>query len=225
VLSNPGLQRPALPPALRAPTGVVAVAAASAVVAIGVYVAGSAAPVRIDGWMLAAVEQWLPEVGPGAYRVDFAGEPLGALTLMAALSVVCLLTGRWRLAVLTVAGQAVIGAATNLVKPVVDRTIHGGFLAYPSGHTAGATAFAIVLGLLLASVFGLGRWTGLLLVAGVATAVGCVAAWAQIVLVAHYPTDTVGGFFMAVALIPAAAILIDRFADRMVTVSRWPPRR
>ena len=115
--------------------------------------------------------------------------------------------------------------ATNLIKPVVDRTIHGGFLAYPSGHTAGATAFAIVAGLLLVSILQLGRWGGLLVVTAIAAAVGGVAAWAQIVLVAHYPTDAVGGFLMAAALVRAAAMLIDLLADRIVAVSRSSHRR
>jgi membrane-associated phospholipid phosphatase len=220
VLSNPGLRGPALPPLLRAPLGVLALVSAVVVVALGTHVAGTGAPGHLDGLILTTVERSLPAVGPGAYRVDLAGEPVGALALMAVLSTVCIAAGRWRLAVLTVAGQGLIGVATSLVKPVVDRTIHGPNLAYPSGHTAGATAFAIVAALLLVSVLQLGRWTGVLLVLAVAAAVGCVAAWAQIVLMAHYPTDTIGGLFMAVALIPAAAMAVDAVAGRVVTVHR-----
>ena len=220
MLSNPAARHPALPPGLRAPLGAVALACAAGVVVIGVLVSGSSTPNAVDGQILAVVERLLPAVGPGAYRVDFAGEPIGALTLIAILSVLCVVARRWRLAALTVAGQGMIGGATNLIKPVVDRTIHDGYLAYPSGHTAGATAFAIVAGLLLVSVLQLGRWAGMLVVTAIAAAVGGVAAWAQIVLVAHYPTDAVGGFLMAVALIPAAAALIDLLADRILAVSR-----
>jgi membrane-associated phospholipid phosphatase len=225
VLSNSAPRRPALPPGSRRPLAAIALACSAGVVVIGVLVSGSSTPNTADRQILAVVERLLPAVGPGAYRVDFAGEPIGALTLMAILSVLCLVAGRWRLAALTIAGQGLIGGATNLIKPVVDRTIHGGFLAYPSGHTAGATAFAIVAGLLLVSVLQLGRWTGVLVVTGIAAAVGGVAAWAQMVLVAHYPTDTVGGFLMALALIPAAAALIDLLADRIPTVSRSSLRR
>jgi membrane-associated phospholipid phosphatase len=38
-------------------------------------------------------------------------------------------------------------------------------------------------------------------------------AWAQVLLNAHYPTDTVGGFCAALAVVPAVAWTIDRVAD------------
>ena len=62
---------------------------------------------------------------------DAAGEPKGAISLIAVISLMCVALGRWRLALLTVAGQGLIGSMTNLVKPLFDRTIHGPFLSFP----------------------------------------------------------------------------------------------
>jgi undecaprenyl-diphosphatase len=38
-------------------------------------------------------------------------------------------------------------------------------------------------------------------------------AWAQIDLTAHYPTDTIGGFGTALLVIPATALLVDKFIE------------
>ena len=35
-------------------------------------------------------------------------------------------------------------------------------------------------------------------------------AWSQIALSTHYPTDTLGGFCAALAVVPAVAWLVDR---------------
>ena len=65
----------------------------------------------------------------------------------------------------------------------------------------------------------LSRGAALVLLYGVAFVVGTAAAWAQAGLVAHYPSDTVGGWCTALAVIPAAAWLIDQAAVR------WSVRR
>jgi undecaprenyl-diphosphatase len=54
---------------------------------------------------------------------------------------------------------------------------------------------------------------------GAALVVGALAAWAQAGLVAHYPTDTLGGWCTALAVVPATAWLIDR------TAAWWQARR
>jgi undecaprenyl-diphosphatase len=46
-----------------------------------------------------------------------------------------------------------------------------------------------------------------------------VMAWAQVLLNAHYPTDTFGGFCATLAVVPAVAWAIDWIADRRSTVN------
>lgn len=144
------------------------------------------------------------------------GDPLQVVVLTGLLAAVCLTLRRWRLAVVAVAGMGVAAVVATAIKPVVGRTIHGGFLAYPSGHTAAATVLAIVLMLLLVDLLGTGRLPGMLLILAGAGVAGAGAALSQIVLDVHYPTDTVGGFCVALVVVPATAYLVDRLADGRV---------
>jgi undecaprenyl-diphosphatase len=43
-----------------------------------------------------------------------------------------------------------------------------------------------------------------------------VLGWAEVALGAHYPTDALGGWCTALAVIPATAWLVDRTADLLV---------
>lgn len=147
-----------------------------------------------------------------ALVIDWTGEPVGAALVLATLVIVFLRGGNRRAAVLVVAGTAAAVAVTSLMKPLVGRTINDGFLSFPSGHTATATSFALVAMLVLV---GRGRTTLWLLVTVVAAA---AMAWAQVLLNAHYPTDTFGGFCAALAVVPLVAWMIDRVADRKSTV-------
>jgi undecaprenyl-diphosphatase len=58
--------------------------------------------------------------------------------------------------------------------------------------------------------FRLGRAGGLALMLGLALVCGLLMAWAEVALGAHYPTDTIGGFATALAVIPATAFAVDR---------------
>ncbi|MBB1246810.1 phosphatase PAP2 family protein, partial [Streptomyces durbertensis] len=144
---------------------------------------------------------------------DFLGEPVGAALLVAVGVAGCLVL-RWpRAAVLLVAGTGVAVGVTRLLKPLVGRTIYEGNLAYPSGHTAFLTAFALVVALLVAGRLGLGRTGGTLLVLAAGLVAGTAMGWAQVALGAHYPTDAVGGMGTAFAVVPAVAWLVDRAAE------------
>lgn len=219
-----GPDRPAVPPGTRRTLLTVAACAALVVVALGILVARTSSPFAVDDALLDAAGGWTPRLWTIALPIDLLGEPLGVVAVAAALVVACLVAGHRRLAVLAVAAQGVIWAATELVKPVVDRTIHGANLAYPSGHTAGTTAFALVVGLLVVGTVRLRRAVALLVVFGTALLGGFVAAWAQVVLGSHYATDTVGGFALALALVPTLALLVDEVADRLLRAPASDPR-
>jgi undecaprenyl-diphosphatase len=197
------------------PLGLIAVLAALAVVVLGVLFAGDTGPSGVDEWIRhptedAARRPWRTI----ALAVNFWGEPAGAAVLVGVTVAVCLRLRCPRAAVLTVAGPGLTVGTTTLLKYVVGRTIHGPEnLSYPSGHTGFITAFAVVVALLAAGRFGLGRTAGTLLVLTAALVAGAAMGWAQIALNAHYPTDVLGGWCSALAVTPATAWLVNRTND------------
>lgn len=190
----------------RFPLAVTAVCAALTVAVLGVLFAGQITGTGADEWARSAF------MGAGspwhqlALAVDFTAEPVGGALTLGLLVVACLLAGQRRGAVLAVAGTGGSIAVTTALKPLVGREINGGFLAYPSGHTATATAVALVAML----VFTRGR----AITAVVTVAAGAAMAWSQVLLNAHYATDTLGGFATALAVVPATALAVDQLADR-----------
>jgi membrane-associated phospholipid phosphatase len=201
---NPGLRRALAVPMLLG-TLLVAVPA--------VAYAGGSEPGGLDRWIQPGVNT--PAAAwSGALAVDWTGGPVGRTLLVLAVTALCLFAGRRRLALVALVGTILTSVLTTVLKYVVDRRIHDGFLSYPSGHTAAATAIGVVLGLLLADLLGAGRAVGLALVLGLATLCGGLMAWVQIDLTAHYPTDTIGGFGCALLVIPATALLVDKLIDK-----------
>jgi undecaprenyl-diphosphatase len=203
-----------MPPALRLPIGIVALVCGLTVIVLGFRYAGESTASQLDSWAQNAVDGLVPDPGAAALFIDFLGEPVGLTVLVVALAAVCLALGRRALAVLAVAGTLLTAAATTVLKPLVGRTIHEGFLAYPSGHTATATALGFVLMLLIVDLIRVGTMLGVLLVVAGASLAGAIMAVAQTALQAHHPTDTLGGYCTAMAIVPATAWLIDRFGAR-----------
>ena len=129
---------------------------------------------------------------------------------------------RWgRGAVLGLVGAPLAGAATDLaLKPFVTSHApvgpNGKPLAFPSGHTTGAFAVALVLTVLLLP----GRATtpvpALLRLALGVVALGLAAgtAAAMVALNYHRTTDVVGGFATATLVVLAVAAAVDLVAQR-----------
>ncbi|WP_030687009.1 phosphatase PAP2 family protein [Streptomyces globisporus] len=199
-----------LPSAVRVGLGGIAGLAAVVVGVLGVLYAGDGRPGGVDVRVLAVVGGAAPSSWDVALGLDFLGEPVGAALLVLVAVTGCLLL-RWpRAAVLLCVGVgAAVGVARGL-KFLVGRTIHGDNLSFPSGHTAFLTAFVLVVALLVVGRLRLGRVAGLLLVFGVALVAGAAMGWAQVVLGAHYPTDALGGWCTALAVVPAVAWGVDR---------------
>ncbi|MEU9244327.1 phosphatase PAP2 family protein [Streptomyces sp. NPDC048385] len=208
--------RAVLPPSLGARFGLTAALAALVVVVLGILYAGHSEPGRVDGWIIAPTAGSVrPPWRHVALALDFLGEPTGSVLVVVVCVAGCLLLRRPRAAVLVVAGTGLTVGTTTLLKHLVGRTIHGpGNLSYPSGHTAFFTALALVAALLATGRLGLGRTAGTSLVLAAALVAGATMGWAEVRLGAHYPTDALGGWCTALAVIPATAWLIDRTADR-----------
>ncbi|RVU15019.1 phosphatase PAP2 family protein [Streptomyces antnestii] len=204
-----------LPPSLRPRLVLIAALAALIVVALGVLYAGHGRPGTVDRWIIPpTADSVRPPWRRVALAMDFLGEPAGATMLVGAIMTGCLLLRRPRAAAFVVAGLGVAVGTATLLKSLVGRTIHGdGNLSYPSGHTAFATALALVMALFVTGRFGLGRTAGTLLVLAAALVAGAAMGWAEVALGAHYPTDALGGWCTALAVIPPTAWLVDRMVD------------
>ncbi|MFD9390997.1 phosphatase PAP2 family protein [Streptomyces sp. NPDC060000] len=205
-----------LPSALRVWLGLIAALAALMVVVLGVLYAGDSEPGTVDARISAAVYGVGPPWRYVAQALDFLGEPVGSAMVIVAAVTGCLLLRRPRAAVLVVVGAGMTVGTATLLKSLVGRTIHDGNLSYPSGHTAFATALALVVALLVTGRLGLGRTAGTSLVLAAALVAGAAMGWAQVALGAHYPTDVLGGLCTALAVIPATGWLVDRMADQLV---------
>jgi membrane-associated phospholipid phosphatase len=189
------------------PLGVVSLLAAIALVVLGVLFAGQDTGASVDVGIRAYLRSLEQPWHSIALVVDWTGEPVGAAVVLITLVVVFLRKGNRRGALFAVAGPAAAVVVTTAMKPLVGRTINDGFLSFPSGHTATATAYALVVTL----VAGRRLWVVLL----VALAAAVVMAGAQVLLNAHYPTDTLGGFCAALAIVPVVAWALDKAWDRV----------
>jgi membrane-associated phospholipid phosphatase len=188
------------------PLAVVSVFAAITLVVLAFLYAGQSVGASLDIGVRAELRALSSPWHQIALVVDWTGEPVGAALVLATLVIVFLRKGNRRAALLAVAGPAAAVAVTTGMKPLVGRTINDGFLSFPSGHTASATAFALV------ATLAAGR---LWLTATAAVLAAAAMAWAQVLLNAHYPTDTIGGFCAALAVVPAVAVVIDKVIDRV----------
>ncbi|MEV5952180.1 phosphatase PAP2 family protein [Streptomyces sp. NPDC051987] len=205
-----------LPAPLRRWLGPLAVLAALVVVVLGVRYAGHSEPGRVDRWIVRpTADSVRPPWRHVALALDFLGEPTGSTMVIVVCVAGCLLLRRPRAAVLVAVGSGLTVGTTTLLKHLVGRTIHGpGNLSYPSGHTAFFTALALMAALLATGRLGLGTAAGTSLVLAASLAAGAAMGWAEVRLGAHYPTDALGGWCTALAVIPATAWLVDRTADR-----------
>jgi membrane-associated phospholipid phosphatase len=217
VTSGADRVRPALPRGSRAPLAAAGVLGVVVALTLGVVFAGQATGSRIDGRLAAALEL-PPTFSSPAYVVDWVvqtlSDPIPALIFVLLLVAACLRCGRRRLAVLAVAAPAAADTIVILTKHLVGRTIHGS-LSYPSTHGAQSAAFAMVTAMLIAALLGLDGGVAAALVLGAAAAAALVMGWALVAGSVHYATDTLAGFCVAVAVVPAVAYCTDLVGDRV----------
>ena len=201
-----------VPTALRRPLVVAAGLAAVVFAVLAVRYAGTSGSGSFDARIEALVVPIAVAHHRSAHFVAALGSPLSVITVALVLVALCYRLERRRLAVLAIVGPGVTGVLTTVLKPVLGRTIGDGF-AYPSGHTGGATALGLVAALLVISLVRPGRAAGLAIAAASGVLCGVVVGSAMVAIGAHYPTDVVGGFCTAVAVVCGAALVLDRLAE------------
>jgi membrane-associated phospholipid phosphatase len=213
----PRPDRALLPPGLRAPAAAVSVLALLVFGFFAARYADDSTAGRLDRRVERIVGQGisLPDA------VVFFGNPITVIVFSVLFAGVALALGHRRLAVLAIVGPGLTGVATTALKPLVGRTIDGG-LAFPSGHTGGATALGVVAALLLIAALRTATGVSALLIAAGALLSGGLMALALVDERIHYPTDTVGGFCVAVAVVLTCAHTIERWPSMGKAIARGP---
>lgn len=217
---------PLLPRRVRARALVVAVLAAIVVVVLAVLLHGkreTSVDESITRWLYVHLRSWWV-----ARKLLSLSEPAFEVGVLAALAVGALLRRAWNVAAFVVAAPVAAVVVSELVlKPLVHRRLGGVSFpvanAYPSGHETGIAALLTVLAVLTLRT----TWTvavkAAVLVAFVLWAV--VAAIGLIRNFLHYPSDTVGGAGVALAVVLATAFAIDAVtASHRVSAPDVPDR-
>jgi membrane-associated phospholipid phosphatase len=215
---------PALLPApLRRPSAAIAAVAGLMLAVLAVRYRGQSDGAWLDDVLHSAVDA---DIVSFVNKLIFYSIILGDRTfvIIAALVVaaVCLALRQFKLAVLAVVGPGLTGLAAMLLKSLVGRSING-VLAFPSGHVSGLTAVVIVVLLL---VWRLEKRLSRAL--SVALTLGLVAALAAMGVALtrfeiHYGTDVIGGFCLAIGVVPSLALLLDSLP--LPLFSHWLRRR
>jgi membrane-associated phospholipid phosphatase len=211
------------PPLLarRSQVGLTIGVAAAGVTVLGYHYAGDVRAGRIDTAVDSRLRAHLRDHLLTLHRLVTLGDPTSVVLVCAALVGLFLLMRRPRLALLAAVGPAVAAALAEFVlKPLIGRRMDDA-LSFPSGHTTGVVAIAVVVAVAM-----LGpqhpRWPV------VARWAVCVAALAGAALVAtalvgagyHYATDTLGGLCVAVGAVLSVGMLIDLLAERRAPHAR-----
>jgi len=204
----PRPDRAILPSGLHAPAAAVSVLALLVFGVFAARYADNSSAGRLDRrvqWLVGYQDTTpsLPDI-----VIDFGG-PDGTVVFAVVLCGIALVLGHRRLAVLAIVGPGLTGVATTTLKPLIGRTIDGEF-AFPSGHTGGATALGVVAALLLIAVLRTPSGASAVLIVTGAVLSGGTMALALVADRAHYATDTVGGFCVAVAVVLTSALVIER---------------
>ncbi len=194
----------------RAEAGLLVAAAAVGVAILGFHYAGNRRAGRLDTAIDNRLQAHLHEHLLTLRRLITVGDPAVVVFLGICLVVAFLVLRKPRLALLAAAGPAAAAILSEYVlKPLIGRHIRES-LSFPSGHTTGVVALAIVVAVAM-----LGpqhppwplpaRWV----ICAVALAGAGAVATALVGAGYHYATDILGGACVAVAVVLSAAMLID----------------
>lgn len=203
-------------------------------IAVVVAVLGWLATLGMDTWYA-----WHPAAGPlddTLTRTVHALAPFDSVSaqvlvapttaalvyaVIAALAVFALLRKRWELAALAVLGPGLCVLLTELVfKPLVGR-VYAGYLSFPSGHTVSSVSAYLLAALVLVAGRPIGiKVVGLVLFLALSA---CLTA-GLVAMNYHYPSDTVGGFFLVLGIMLPGAVGVDVLTGRRLAArSSAPP--
>jgi membrane-associated phospholipid phosphatase len=203
--------RPLVPAAMRSSAAVILVVCVAVTALLGALVAGQASAGPVDSWVDARIRNGLGGQWRGLEDLAGIGDLMPVVVMTSVLVLACLVTRRWRGAVLAaVAVPAAAGVAELVLKPLVGRTLLGA-LSFPSGTEARVFAVAAVFAVLMADPVRPRIPAVVRLALAVAVLLAAVAvAVALVVLDQHYFTDTVGGAAVGTAVALATALVLDR---------------
>lgn len=191
----------------RVPALAVTIGSWAIAITIGIIFAGQPHASPVDRWFSGWVHSVFGDRGPLAAALLLPTDTSVIGGAVVAIVIVAWLRHRGDV-VLLAAGTPVIGVGLVELafKPLFDRRLHG-YLSYPSGHAVAAMTVYTVAVLALASTGGpLRRWLA-------AAAWGLLTVIVVIGLVAmdcHYPTDAVGGVFVAIGVTVPCMLATDR---------------
>ena len=213
----PGL----LPGPLRWPAWALLGACVAVTAVLGTHFAGRRSPGRVDAAVDPRIQDVLTRFPALLDRLPDLGDLMPGTVMTAALILACLLSRRWRGAILAAAAVPAAAALTEYaLKPLVGRTL-GPSLSFPSGHATGMFALAAVCAILLLGPPGhrlpwAVRWPAALVTLAVAAAV----AAAMVAIGAHYFTDAVAGAAVGTGTVLACAGTV--WSDRIMVSAARP---
>lgn len=203
--------QPLLPPGAYRPAALLVTGCAVVTTCLALAFGHQARADRFDTAVDARIRDSLGSYQGLLHLLAWLGGLVPVVTLTAALVLACLVTRRWRGAVLAgLAVPAAVALTEFVLKPLVGRSILD-YPSFPSGHATAMFALAATCTVLLASPPRprLPRAVRLLLVAG-AVLVAAAVPIAMVALGFHYFTDIVAGTAVGIGTVLLAALLIDR---------------
>jgi membrane-associated phospholipid phosphatase len=205
------------PVSTRAGAWVGSAVAALVVLVLGVLVVREWSPLlSLDDTIDSAIHRWALQT---PWAVDLArnlstiGGLVPSVYLAIATIAVLLIARRWWTALTVGLVAALAPLLTDQIKNVVDRPRPSWAVSlatevgpsYPSGHATGGIAVWAVCGVALASLIRDPSWAAVFALPWIL--VGIAIGLSRLVLGVHWPSDVVGGWCVALAVIGAAAAL------------------
>lgn len=205
-----GPAAPLLPPGMRRPAALLAAGCVMVTTWLALAFGHQGRADRLDAALDTRIQSALGSYRGPLHLLSRLGGLLSVAELTAALVLACLVTRRWRGAVLAaLAVPAAMTLTEFVLKPIVGRSISG-YDSFPSGHATAMFALATICAVLLANPPRprLPRAARLLLVAG-AVLVAVAVPVAMVALGYHYFTDIVAGTAVGIGTVLLIALLID----------------